>query len=229
MAATEPGSLMTALLAVQAEAPTLPKNASNPHYKSKFTPLDTIVEIIGPILAKHGLVWTTLPGRDDDGTPALRYRLIHAATGETLNGSIPLLMTKTDPQGMGSAITYARRYAMTAVLNLVADDDDDGNQASRQRPQNGTVQTPQATAAPVQGTDRPATAKQRGLIFAKASEIGMPASFLANVVLIAMGAEAKEFADEAAAAAWLKRALDRLPAKDVDAILKAIESEQVPS
>ena len=122
---------MTALLAVQAAAPTLAKNADNPAFKgSKYVPLDTIVETIGPLLAEHGLVWTTLPGRADDGVPVLSYRLIHAATGETLAGEMPLLLSKQDAQGMGSAITYARRYSITAVLNLVADVDDDGNAAS---------------------------------------------------------------------------------------------------
>lgn len=122
--------LLPALLAVQGEAPTLPKNAENPHYKSKFCPLDTIVETIGPILNRHGLVWMTLPGRDEHGDPALTYRLSHAATGEKLEGTMPLLLSKADAQGQGSAITYARRYAICAVLNLVADDDDDGHRAA---------------------------------------------------------------------------------------------------
>lgn len=128
---SDPASgLLTALLAVQGEAPTLRKDATNPHFRSKYTPLDTIVETIGPILVKHSLVWTTLPGRDDQGEPALTYRLAYAPTGEKLEGVMPLLLSKRDAQGQGSAITYARRYALCAVLNLVADDDDDGNSAS---------------------------------------------------------------------------------------------------
>lgn len=123
-------TLLGALLAVQAEAPTLPKDKTNPHYQSKYTPLDTIVERIGPILNKHGLVWITLPGRDEHGDPALHYRLAHAATGEAITGTMPLLLSKADPQGMGSGLTYARRYSICAVLNLVADDDDDGHIAS---------------------------------------------------------------------------------------------------
>lgn len=126
-------SLLTSLLAVQSEAPTLPKDATNPHFKSKYTPLDTIVQTIGPILQKHGLVWMTLPGIDAaSGEPTLTYRLAHAETGEVLEGSMPLLLTKKDAQSHGSAITYARRYALCSVLNLVADDDDDGHAAARQ-------------------------------------------------------------------------------------------------
>ena len=131
-AKTEPATgLLPALLAVQAEAPTLAKNATNPHFKSKYAPLDTIVETVGPILAKHKLVWMTFPGRDEDGEPSLTYRLAHAPTGEVVEGSMPLLLSKRDAQGQGSAITYARRYALCAVLNLVADDDDDGHAAGQ--------------------------------------------------------------------------------------------------
>jgi hypothetical protein len=148
--------LMPALLAVQAEAPTLPKDAENPHFRSKYTPLDTIVEVIGPILNRHGLVWTTLPGRDDLGEPALNYRLTHAETGEVLEGTMPLLLVKPDPQGLGSAITYARRYSICAVLNLVADVDDDGNRGS----------TPQASSSygKSNAREKPASDKQIALV-----------------------------------------------------------------
>jgi hypothetical protein len=122
------GSLMTALLAVQAEAPKIVKNAENPHFKSKFASLDDVMDTVGPILAKHGLVWLTLPGRVD-GEPVLSYRLVHAATGEAVEGAMPLMLKTVDPQGQGSALTYARRYSIMAVLGLVTGDDDDGNLA----------------------------------------------------------------------------------------------------
>jgi hypothetical protein len=125
-------TLLGALLGAQQEMPALKKTATNPHFKSRFAPLDTIVETVNPILHKHGLVWSTLPGHDEYG-PALTYRLSHASTGQSMEGTMPLLLSKQDPQGMGSAITYARRYALCAVLNLVADDDDDGAGASRPR------------------------------------------------------------------------------------------------
>lgn len=128
---TETAGLLAALLAVQQETTTLPKDAINPHFRSKYTPLDTIVEHVSPILNRHGLVWMTKPGSDDRGEPVLRYTLAHAPSGEREEGEMPLLLTKADPQGMGSAITYARRYSLCAVLNLVADEDDDGNAGSQ--------------------------------------------------------------------------------------------------
>lgn len=130
--------LYDAILALQAEAPKLAKDAENPHFKSKYASLDGIVEKVGPLLVKHDLVWTTEPTfiREFDGSstpiPALRYTLTHAPSGESLEGTMPLLPTKPDPQGLGSALTYARRYSICSVLNLVGEDDDDGNAASRQ-------------------------------------------------------------------------------------------------
>lgn len=123
------GSLLSALLAVQAEAPVLPKDKTNPHFKSRFTGLDTIVELIGPLLAKHRLVWSAHPSMRE-GSPVLAYSLSHADTGEAMADTMPLLLSKGDMQGLGSALTYARRYALTTVLNLVADEDDDGTAAT---------------------------------------------------------------------------------------------------
>jgi hypothetical protein len=126
---SETSTLLSALAALQAELPKLPKDKTNPHFHSKFTGLDTIVDTVGPLLAKHRLVWVTKPDRDELG-PYLEYRLAHLDAPESLAGRMPLLLAKDDMQGLGSALTYARRYALSSVLNLVADEDDDGGAAS---------------------------------------------------------------------------------------------------
>ena len=148
-------NLAAALLAFKAEVPPLPKDKVNPHFKSKYTPLDTIAEKVDPLLTKHGLVWTTMPGHVD-GNPTLDYRLIHAGSGEELAGSMPLMLDRENSQGLGSALTYNRRYAKTAVLDLVADEDDDGNAASpkKQAPSQPRKATPgdaKAIAAAAKG------------------------------------------------------------------------------
>lgn len=168
MSTSEHTSLLHALLAVQREMPTLPKDAVNPHFRSRYTPLDTIVEVTGPILTRNGLVWTTLPGRDELG-PTLTYRLLHASTGEVLEGAMPLLLGKEDAQGLGSALTYARRYALCAVLNLVADDDDDANTAAASGP------------ASAQRDNKP-TAKQLGLLKAEVTRNGIRGAMLAQLL-----------------------------------------------
>lgn len=123
-------NLTEALAAFQRETETLVKDATNPHFQSKFVSLDTMVETVQPILAKHGLTWQCFPCFGPNGEPALRYLLSHVG-GDSQSDVMPLLLSKQDPQGQGSAITYGRRYAMSAVLNLVADVDDDGNQATK--------------------------------------------------------------------------------------------------
>jgi hypothetical protein len=125
----ESTGLLAALRAVQNDAPALPKDKTNPHFKSKYTGLDTIIEKIGPLLDRHGLVWTALPSGTHE-QPTLSYRLAHVETGEALEGTMPLLLDKPTAQALGSALTYARRYSLCAVLNLVTDEDDDGNSAS---------------------------------------------------------------------------------------------------
>ena len=72
MTATQHKNLAEALVAFQAEAPTLPKDSTNPHFKSKFTSLGTIVERVTPLLVKHGLSWSTFPCFGPNGEPALR-------------------------------------------------------------------------------------------------------------------------------------------------------------
>lgn len=124
-----PTGLLKAIAAVQKYAPTLPKDKKNPHFKSRYTSLDKIVELVTPLLDKYGLVWTALPVGTHD-QPALSYRLAHAETGDAIEGTMPLLLDKHTAQALGSALTYARRYALCAVLNLVADEDDDGTAAS---------------------------------------------------------------------------------------------------
>lgn len=121
--------LWKALLAFQAEELHLAKDSTNPHFRSKFLSLDALLSEVRPALNRHGIVLTQLPTVVAT-VPALKTVLTHAESGESLSTTMLLLVAKDDPQGQGSALTYARRYAIQAVLGLVADDDDDGNRAS---------------------------------------------------------------------------------------------------
>jgi hypothetical protein len=131
--------LLAAMLAVQGESSTLPKDRTvtvktktGGEYSYSYAPLDSIVEKIGPLLVKNGLVWSTQPSNNAAGEPTLKYTLAHAPSKESIDGEMRLVIDeehKEDVQALGSAITYARRYALSAVLNLVADADDDGRAA----------------------------------------------------------------------------------------------------
>jgi hypothetical protein len=129
---TDLNELAAALVAAQGEFAAIPKTADNPFFKSRYAPLSTVVEVTQPILAKHGLAVSQHPTTLPSGEPALTTHLIHAS-GQQLVSTMQLFAAKQDPQGQGAAITYARRFAYMAVLGLVADDDDDGNTATRAR------------------------------------------------------------------------------------------------
>jgi len=120
--------LATALADAQGEFPVVPKEANNPFFKSKYADLASIIKTIQPVLAKHGLsVVHTL--EDADTGLLVRTTLLHKS-GQYISGVMRMRPTKDDPQAYGSATTYAKRYGLSAVLNLATDEDDDGNAAS---------------------------------------------------------------------------------------------------
>jgi ERF superfamily len=104
---------------------TVTKDATNPHFRSKFTSLDNIIETIRAPLASCGLSFAQFP--DGDGLTTI---LMHTS-GEWLKATANLKLAKEDPQGQGSAYTYGRRYSLSAMLGLATDEDDDGNAASK--------------------------------------------------------------------------------------------------
>jgi ERF superfamily protein len=127
--------LAQAILHVQEHAPTLPKDKTatvqtqKGSYEYHYTSYGTIKRLLGPLLIEQGLIWQTFP-TVVDGAPGLSYQLTHVPTLESCSGVMLLMLAKEDPQGQGSAITYARRYALSAVLDLIADEDDDGAAAA---------------------------------------------------------------------------------------------------
>jgi len=115
-----------ALLLFHMKAEVIKKDANNPFFKSKYASLSNILENIQSALAESGLTFSQIP----TGEGGLTTILMHAESGEYLLGEYIMKPTKNDPQGIGSAITYQRRYALCAMLGLNIEDDDDGNQAS---------------------------------------------------------------------------------------------------
>jgi hypothetical protein len=112
--------LTAALAKAQGEMGSASKSSTNPHYKSKYADLAAVWDAVRGPLSKYGLsVIQTI-----DGT-SLTTMLCHSS-GQWISGSMSLLIVKQDMQGLGSATTYARRYALSAICG-VAQDDDDGN------------------------------------------------------------------------------------------------------
>ena len=124
-----------ALCKFQATIGKVSKEANNPFFKSKYASLANILDTIQKPLSDCGLAFAQLP--DDD---ALTTLLIHSASGEWIEASYKMPVAKqNDPQAMGSAITYARRYALGAILGLNIDDDDDAEKAMGRAPQKETL------------------------------------------------------------------------------------------
>ena len=119
--------IATALLKAQSEMSNPKKGATNPFFKSNYASLSNIQDAISKPLSESGLAYSQMPS----GVNGLCTILIHAESGEYLMDSFIMPVSKqNDPQAVGSAITYAKRYALAGVLGLNIDDDDDGNKAA---------------------------------------------------------------------------------------------------
>lgn len=132
--------LATALIKAMQEMPHITKNktVSTGKYAYKYADLPQIMEKVIPVLCKNGLALTQTPSESDDGRPILVTMLMHTS-GQWQSGSMSL-PTGVSPQEMGSFLTYYRRYAITAVLALAAEEDDDGQVAqSKHNEQKTTV------------------------------------------------------------------------------------------
>lgn len=140
------GALATALAKAQAEMKNPPKDSINPHFKSKYADLATVRDVVVPVLAKHGLAILQMPCELDDA-PALTTVLAHGPSGEFYETTIRLRPSKADPQGIGSALTYLRRYSLQSLAGVAADDDDDGH-AGTHRPAQQPQQHVQPAATP---------------------------------------------------------------------------------
>lgn len=118
-------NLATALALFRGKMVPVVKDAVNPHYKSAYASLDAILETIKIPLDEAGLSFAQFP--DDIGLTTI---LMHKS-GEWIEASFAVPLSKSDPQGFGSALTYMRRYALGAILGLSTEEDDDGEGASK--------------------------------------------------------------------------------------------------
>lgn len=123
-------ALSKALVQFNAKVGKIAKDAKNPFFKNNYATLDNIIEEVRPILAEYGLNILQMPSGDGQNIQ-ITTLLIHES-GEWLESeTLTMKPVKNDPQGLGSAITYARRYALQSFLSLNTGEDDDGNKASQ--------------------------------------------------------------------------------------------------
>lgn len=138
--------LMGAMLRVQGAVDGVSKDATNPAFKRKYASLESVVDTIRPACQEHGLVVMQAPGAFREGVIAVETFIVHAESGEWIKSALELPLAKVDPQGAGSAITYAERYSLMALFNLPPVDDD-ANDASR-RPEPPRAVTSRAEPSP---------------------------------------------------------------------------------
>lgn len=111
-----------ALVQAQAQMGAAFKDNTNPHYKSEFASLASVILTVKEPLHNNGLSFVQ-PTIRTDGFVGCETRIMHTS-GQWMEGELTLPLTKQDPQAAGSAITYARRYSLMSMLGLPTTDDD---------------------------------------------------------------------------------------------------------
>lgn len=132
-----------AVVAFCADVKAVAKNATNSHFGSRYATLDALWTYVRPHLAQHGLAYIE-GGEPTDGTHITLTGLLLHVSGEWISGALTLPLDKATAQGVGSAVTYGRRYLLGMMLSLTTDDDDDGNAASA----TSATSAPRAASAP---------------------------------------------------------------------------------
>ena len=120
--------IASALNKAQSEMSGAKKKGMNPFFKSKYADLNSVVDAVRIPFCENGLSYSQFP-IFRDSCVGVETILLHES-GEWMSGELLLPMTKQDPQAAGSAITYARRYALQAIAGIPAEDDD-GNGATK--------------------------------------------------------------------------------------------------
>lgn len=118
------------------------KDANNPFFKSKYVPLENVIEAIDETAPNQGLSFTQWALNNSDGTVGVATMLLHTS-GEFIEYD-PVFMKaeKQTPQGAGSVITYLKRYTLSAIFGITSDQDDDGNDASQSNNKKQTNKLP---------------------------------------------------------------------------------------
>ncbi len=138
----------------QGQLNAVPMDKVNPHYNSKYASLPATQEVVRAPMAENGLAIIHLVTRDENG-PQLVSMLTHSS-GQWIRANMRLLLDKQNMQGLGSAITYGKRQAVQALLNIAGDEDDDGNgaagkqQGQNKPPQQQQQRKPQGNQPPKQ-------------------------------------------------------------------------------
>ena len=145
-------ALFGALASAQGEMENASKNSENQHFRSKYADLAEVLNTVRPVLSRHGLSVTQFPSYGD-GIVHVETIIAHKS-GEWMSEKCSAPAQKQDPQGVGSAISYLRRYSLAAVCGI-AQEDDDGHAASKPKPGTAPQQKPAQQPATQPPTQKP--------------------------------------------------------------------------
>jgi len=131
-------NLALSLHKAQSEMAGATKSAANPFFKSKYANLEEVIRVVKTAFEANGLSFVQFP-ISGEGTAGVETIILHES-GEFISNEFLLKCAKSDPQGMGSAITYARRYGLQSACGIPSEDDD-GNAASAPKPKGKPITT----------------------------------------------------------------------------------------
>jgi len=121
-----------AFLKAQTSITFAAKDATNPHFKSKYADLESVIDAVKKSLNDNGIMFIQSFSPSESGKLSLTTRLMHES-GEWIEDTLNMPLQKNDAQGYGSAATYSRRYALAAITGLYQADDD-GTEAVKPQP-----------------------------------------------------------------------------------------------
>jgi hypothetical protein len=124
--------LAAALVKAQGAMDGAKKDAKNDHFKNRYATLEAVIDAVKPALNANGIAYLQMPEAVIDGAVEIETMLVHE-TGQWLRSVLHVPLGKRDAQGIGSAVSYGRRYALMAICGIPAEDDD-GNAASASEP-----------------------------------------------------------------------------------------------
>lgn len=136
-------NLAKAMLKVQKQLRPALKDSYNGFTQSKYATLNSVMEACSEVLIDAGIWVTQYPVPIENGSSSLGLvtKLVHAESGEWQESLLVMPLQKNDPQGYGSALTYARRYGLSSMVGLLVTEDDDANMACK----GATLNTPSLT------------------------------------------------------------------------------------
>lgn len=136
--------LAIALNKVQAKLKPAVRNATNPFFKASYADLASIWEACRPLLAENGLSVVQTSSLEGENQILLDTTLLHIS-GQWIGGQLLISPVRNDPQGIGSALTYARRYALSAIVGIATEDDDAEGAMSRPSEKSKPKEKPKET------------------------------------------------------------------------------------